>query len=797
MSGSRKETNPSQSGTQGPESGPSGDAENMSQAWLARLRETDSGWNEPAFPDRFSGRDRSRAAAAEAGSDSPLDDVTQNRMNSNLRLALVTLLGLVALAWITIVVASGVSVDAAIRFAPIINLIAVLTAPLVLIGGLCALLLRRPAGGFGRSARRNAAEAQNIAEQANQASARLGEAHNQLMTQTRDFTAVADQSSAAILSAIHAMTTQTGQLEQSTGSSIATLTALGDKIVAMTDALPRLEDRLATLGETLARVGTDLGQRHDSMDQQLQSTALVAEEARLQLQSAAQVLAEQLGGLRDGTRLAGEELAGLSELSSARLDLTLDRVKAVLDGSEQRIEDQMAALAGLVEQSRTAIDGASGQSLSRFAEHCRKIETILDALDQRIVGQAEKSNAWLEGTAKGVTALAGEFNLLEQSAIARTETLSATMMQLSGDTKRLMDAVESGHGSSEQLIKKAEALLVALDSGVRELDESIPSAIGRVEVQISAMQERIRSANPAIEAVEAVAKGVVSQMHESDQLAKSHVVALTDALQKSQGALVAQKQQIDALASAVSQASDGMARFGETVGPQMVEALVRVRETADAAAARARAVIGAVIPEAAAELHKASGAAVQEAVTTSVSEQLDRLSIVADDAVKAAHRATDKLTRQMLSLTDASQELERTLAGNAERIEGQDRDLMAHRSAQLIASLNERAIDVNKWLDKDVSEADWTSYLKGDQGLFARRATRLVTGAEAKHVHALYNEDTDFREHVNRYVHDFEALLKTVMAAKDGSTLALTMISSDIGKLYVALAQAIERLRSH
>jgi hypothetical protein len=357
--------------------------------------------------------------------------------------------------------------------------------------------------------------------------------------------------------------------------------------------------------------------------------------------------------------------------------------------------------------------------------------------------------------------------------------------------------MESGHDRSEQLIKRAEALLVALDSGVRELDESMPAAISRVELQIAAMHERIRSANPAIEAVEAVAKGVVSQMHESDQLAKSHVAAMTEVLQRSQNALVSQKQQIEALAATVAQASDGMGRFGESIGPQMVEALVRVRETADQAATRAREAFQAVIPAAAAELGAASSAAVQEAVTKTVSEQLDRLSLVADDAVKAAHRATDKLTRQMLSLTDASNELERTLAGNAERIEGQDRDLMAQRSAQLISSLNERAIDVNKWLDKDVSEADWTSYLKGDQGLFARRATRLVSGSEAKHVHALYNEDMDFREHVNRYVHDFEGLLKTVMAARDGGTLALTMVSSDIGKLYVALAQAIERLRSH
>ncbi|MBT2185764.1 hypothetical protein [Sphingobium nicotianae] len=788
----------------------------MSQDWLSRLRDSDSGWDQPAFPDRFGDRKEKRAKAtvapAQATTTQPVepqtaqtethpitydyDDApeTENGLPRGVRIIAMLLLGALALGWVGIVIASGLRPDLAERSATFINLIAVLSGPLVLIGGVAYALLRRRETDPGAI---RAADTLHLADQAAQAAARLSEAHAQVMTHTRDFTTVADQSASAILGALQTMSTQTGQLEQSTTISIATLTALGERIATMTDALPRLEDRLATLGETLARVGGDLGQRHDQLDQQLQSTALIAEEARLQLVDAGSALAEQLGGLRDGARDAGDELASLSELSSARLDLTLDRVKQILDATEQRMEAQNAALVALVEKSRKGIETASGHSLDRFAEHCRKIEAILGALDARIEGHAEKSNAWLEGTARGVTALAGEFNALEQSAIARTETLSATMMQLSGDTRKLVEAIESGHAGSDQLINRAEALLVALDSGVRELDESMPAAIGRVEVQIDAMHERIVSANPVVEAVEAVAKGVVSQLQESDHLARAHVAALTEAMQRSQGALAAQKQQIDALAAAVDEASAGMARLGESVGPQMVEALVRVRETADAAAAKARAAMTAAIPDAAAQLGAASSRAVEQAVSGAVSDQLERLSLVADDAVKAAHRATDKLTRQMLSLTDASKELERILAGNAERIASQDRDLMAHRSAKLIASLNERAIDVNKWLDKEVSEPEWTAYLKGDQGLFARRATRLVSGSDAKNVHALYNEDPDFREHVNRYVHDFESLLRAVMASKDGSALALTMVSSDIGKLYVALAQAIERLRSH
>ena len=41
--------------------------------------------------------------------------------------------------------------------------------------------------------------------------------------------------------------------------------------------------------------------------------------------------------------------------------------------------------------------------------------------------------------------------------------------------------------------------------------------------------------------------------------------------------------------------------------------------------------------------------------------------------------------------------------------------------------------------------------------------------------------------------HDFEAMLRRVHAERDGGLLAVTLMSSDMGKLYVALSQAIPR----
>ena len=113
----------------------------------------------------------------------------------------------------------------------------------------------------------------------------------------------------------------------------------------------------------------------------------------------------------------------------------------------------------------------------------------------------------------------------------------------------------------------------------------------------------------------------------------------------------------------------------------------------------------------------------------------------------------------------------------------------------LTESLNSTAIDVTKILSNDVTDTAWAAYLKGDRGVFTRRAVRLLDSREAKIIAKHYGDDSAFREHVNRYVHDFEGIMRLLLSTRDGNAIGVTLLSSDIGKLYVALAQAIERLR--
>ncbi|WP_204305646.1 hypothetical protein, partial [Klebsiella pneumoniae] len=90
--------------------------------------------------------------------------------------------------------------------------------------------------------------------------------------------------------------------------------------------------------------------------------------------------------------------------------------------------------------------------------------------------------------------------------------------------------------------------------------------------------------------------------------------------------------------------------------------------------------------------------------------------------------------------------------------------------------------DITKAFSADVTDSAWSAYLKGDRGVFTRRAVRLLDPSETRDIHRLYEDDEDFRENVNRYIHDFEAMLRQILALRDGSPMGVTLLSSDMGK---------------
>ena len=223
--------------------------------------------------------------------------------------------------------------------------------------------------------------------------------------------------------------------------------------------------------------------------------------------------------------------------------------------------------------------------------------------------------------------------------------------------------------------------------------------------------------------------------------------------------------------------------------------MVQVKEAAAHAAERAREAIANVIPKSAESLSEATRKAFETVIRDEVEQRLIEVQATAARAVEAARAASDRLTEQMLTLGRSASALEQHMEQVSSQQREKDSEAFARRVALLIDSMHSASIDVGKILSDEVDEKAWDSYLKGNRGVFTRRAVRLLEGSETRAIRAHYETDVEFQQAVNRYVHDFEAMLRRIVADKDGGIIAVTLMSSDTGKLYASLAQVVDKRR--
>jgi hypothetical protein len=250
-------------------------------------------------------------------------------------------------------------------------------------------------------------------------------------------------------------------------------------------------------------------------------------------------------------------------------------------------------------------------------------------------------------------------------------------------------------------------------------------------------------------------------------------------------------EQMDALQQRIAEAN--RAHAAELAALQ--GSLEEIATRSEALAQTARGSIGDALEALSDRFAEDSAEAIERALREHAEGTIAELEASARRAGDAARESAMQLRDQLAAVNELAGNLEHRVAHARRRAEEQVDNDFARRMALITESLNSSAIDISKAFDNEVTDTAWSSYLRGDRGIFTRRAVRLLDNQAARDVSEIYRADTDFRETVNRYIHDFEAMLRSVLSTRDGHALGVTLLSSDPGRLYVALAQAIDRLR--
>lgn len=560
-------------------------------------------------------------------------------------------------------------------------------------------------------------------------------------------------------------------------------------------SLPRARGEVAAATQLLDRTGLTASEHAAALDAQLVALADRGREADVVAGGAAQKLAAHIARMEATSETAGTRLEGVTASMSDAVDALLGRTAEAVDEARKGIAAQGEAMLAMVGANQAALDSAARESADALATRIASVEQAIERVAAQLEAQRVAGTAIVAELDDGLTHVDARMDTLQRLGVERTQMLAASISALGGSADAMTESLRTGDAMATRTIGTTESLLIALDAATREIDETLPDALTRLDARIASSKAVVVSAKPELlalvtaaesthDAIEAIAGVIAEQRKTLDHLS----ALLLDTLNTG-------RDKADSLGQMVDETIGRTNRFAEEAAPRLIDALLRVRDTATVAADRARDTLATVIPEAASALEAASAEAMRRATTDTVERQVRAIADASDSAVAAATRATERLAVQVQGILDQTAIVETRIDdARAERDEA-DRDTFARRVSLLIESLNSASIDVTKIFAPEITDSAWAAYLKGDRGVFTRRAVRILDTADAREIGRLYDDDGHFREMVNRYIHDFESMLRSILAQRDGSPMGVTILSSDMGKLYVALAQAIERLR--
>jgi hypothetical protein len=473
---------------------------------------------------------------------------------------------------------------------------------------------------------------------------------------------------------------------------------------------------------------------------------------------------------RLGESLASLE-AQLAELRDRQSQSAM-RMQEALSGAIVEVESRLEGL-----KARQAELGADME-----AEAGRMIAGVELRLGELRVRQQELAASMAAEASASLDQVEGRFvDLGARAAQAHTETveiLGRTMSAVGG----LGGALEERETAIAALEQRIGALLPAFESFAGETGARLPQLVGGFD----ALSDRSRSVSDQLDALSDRIESQVALLRDSSAaFERDHeaVVSLSKSL----------AGEFETARGIVSEIHSTTEQTAIAAAARMVENVMQVRASVNATATEIQSLLSSVVAEAQAALDDFATNKAEAAFGAPIRLQIASLEDASVKAADAASEASERMTGRLLELMRVISETEARVDEVDTRMDVRARDTLAARSIRLVDSLNEAAVDMARLLAVDVGDSAWKRYLDGDRSLFARTTVRLADKDSARKIARHYQHDEAFREEASRYLDQFEQLIRRVLKDSDGESFALVLLSSDIGKLYVMIAEAIGR----
>lgn len=669
----------------------------------------------------------------------------------------------------------------------IVDLIAMWAVPALLIAVIWLLAMRnssREATRFGNVASLLRAESDALHHRMRTVNEEISLAREFLAQNARELESVGRQSSQKLVESAERLSTALADSD----AKAKTLEAVSE---AANTNLEQLRKHLPVVTSAAKDVTNQIGNAGN--DAQTQIKALIA-------------TLERVGDAGKSVRHYVDDIENRADELAVRLEDSLRSSAQLLETKSTEALDRSAEMATIMDSASQAI--ASGITkassdidniLSDSNEHIQSSLVDLRNALRQVTTQSEQEEQRVRGMIDAITThirtSAETIADVDRVATENASKLAFAVSALGESTRTVGSALSENQIITENLIGHSERLIESLTTANQEISQTIPASMDVMNVRIAEGIAQVKVAVSSAESLEDLSDVMLEKIQTLEQLIAAQHQSVQALMAQSDEHFAARHEQVDALGASLRQTRALMEEMSDEANDRLVSSLLRVRETTRAAAESSRKILDDELAHIADTLTEQNREALATALDAQVAAMNEAVKEAVDRNISLSETAASMVGKQLGELDDMATSLQSRIADSKNNLESVHDDSFARRMVLLTESLNSTAIDVAKILSNDVTDTAWAAYLKGDRGVFTRRAVRLLDKGEAKIIAAHYGDDSEFREHVNRYVHDFESIMRLLLSTRDGNAIGVTLLSSDIGKLYVALAQAIERLR--
>ena len=487
-----------------------------------------------------------------------------------------------------------------------------------------------------------------------------------------------------------------------------------------------------------------------------------------------------------------DEGAHVDEALSARRHALEAALNATADGFATRLD----AMDGAIGQRRAAMAAAAADMADAMDTRLMRIDGTIDAQRRRQIDNIEKLAATCDVLSERV---AGFATLIGSAADDGSRTAAIVDSAMSALTSRLNATRGALAGTDETIVALTDSavrLLELIEAASDHTREQIPGALKHAIAGFEGIETRVVTLRDALHQAGDAGRALTETIDGAGTRVGTVLGEITTINEVVLARAADQERRLANVRDILRAAQADSDTLAGTIERRLAGAIAELEAAAHKAGEDLSETTAAQISALATKFGEETSTALAKVVQGRGAQLIARLEEAMDSASSSARETAVQMRDQLAKIDELAGNLESRVGRARELAEEQVDSDFARRAALISESLNSTAIDIVRILSADVSESAWASYLRGERGIFTRRAVSLLDASDARAVQQHYETDLDFQAHVNRYIHDFEGMLRQLLSTRDGNALGVTLLSSDMGKLYVALAQGIERLRT-